>query len=320
METDAIPSTTATNMQHLQQPEGLTEEFTPVMHCHAIQGSTNKKFYITYVYGQNQPQQQSPMWKDLLAILESMNKAWCMLGDFNAVLSEEDRMGGGEVQDLDVVWPHLFVDEMSTFSKTIREVSVLSYTKHMEFSIIVESAVPKSRTKRPLLQLRAFLATRARNDLLALQQPLLQDPNNTRLIQEEAQSRSKYMDILSSSMALMKQQSNMEWLHYGDENTRLFFAKVKKRKLATYIYTIKKENGGMVKGFEEVGKLMHNYDNSLQGNHCISREDGFNSGFYKATWLTISSLVYAVAYKPIFRNHRWFLEDAIIPFKVHAYK
>ena len=72
------------------------------MHYHAIQVSTNKKFYITYNYGQNQPQQQSSMQKYLLVISESMNEAQWILGDFNAVLYKEDRMGGNEVQDSDV--------------------------------------------------------------------------------------------------------------------------------------------------------------------------------------------------------------------------
>ncbi|KAJ8421367.1 hypothetical protein Cgig2_025250 [Carnegiea gigantea] len=35
----------------------LVQRIDQVMHCHATQASTNKKFYITYVYGQNQPQQ-----------------------------------------------------------------------------------------------------------------------------------------------------------------------------------------------------------------------------------------------------------------------
>ena len=73
-------------------------------------------------------------------------------------------------------------------------------------------------------------------------------------------------------MVLMKQQSKREWLCYGDENTRLFSAKVKQRKLATYIYTIKKENEGMVEGFKEEGSSCTITTKKTTGNQCISRE------------------------------------------------
>jgi len=36
-------------------------------------------------------------------------------------------------------------------------------------------------------------------------------------------------------MALMQTQSKMEWIKHGDDNTGLFFAKAKKKKLASYI-------------------------------------------------------------------------------------
>jgi len=38
------------------------------------------------------------MWESLLDISHHMNEAWCIIGDFNAILYKEDRMGGNEVQ------------------------------------------------------------------------------------------------------------------------------------------------------------------------------------------------------------------------------
>ncbi|KAJ8429999.1 hypothetical protein Cgig2_033924 [Carnegiea gigantea] len=119
----------------------------------------------------------------------------------------------------------------------------------------------------------------------------------------------------------MKQQSKMEWLHYGDENTRLFFAKTKQRKLAPYIYPIKDGNDNTVEGFEVLGKTLYNYKEQL-GTQYSTREsidaevalhqpftdkdikeaffsipsikspdlDGFSSGFYKVTWSVINPL------------------------------
>ena len=48
-----------------------------------------KGFYITFVYGANHELQRKDLWDDLINIANSMNEAWCILGDFNAVLYTE---------------------------------------------------------------------------------------------------------------------------------------------------------------------------------------------------------------------------------------
>ncbi|KAJ8422552.1 hypothetical protein Cgig2_033475 [Carnegiea gigantea] len=57
-----------------------------------------KTFFITFVYGANQELQRRPLWEDLIHITKEMDEAWCVLGDFNAVLYPGDRVGGTEVQ------------------------------------------------------------------------------------------------------------------------------------------------------------------------------------------------------------------------------
>jgi len=39
-----------------------------IMHCYAIQMTTHKKFYITFVYGINHDHHRQSMWANLLAI------------------------------------------------------------------------------------------------------------------------------------------------------------------------------------------------------------------------------------------------------------
>ena len=54
-----------------------------------------------------------PLWVDLLALTSQINKAWCILGDFNSVLYKEDRMGGIEIQDHEVQHlANLFLEEL----------------------------------------------------------------------------------------------------------------------------------------------------------------------------------------------------------------
>ncbi|KAJ8419448.1 hypothetical protein Cgig2_023654 [Carnegiea gigantea] len=63
----------------------------------------------------------------------------------------------------------------------------------------------------------------------------------------------------------------MYWLNLGDDNTRLFFAKSKQRKMATFIYSLKDINGTMVEGFNNVGKVLLQYYEHLLGPQQIAR-------------------------------------------------
>jgi len=64
--------------------------------------NTLDNFCITYVYGFNQAQERLALWADLQDIATYMTEAWCVLGDFNAILHSEDRMGGTEVTDSEI--------------------------------------------------------------------------------------------------------------------------------------------------------------------------------------------------------------------------
>ncbi|KAJ8423153.1 LOW QUALITY PROTEIN: hypothetical protein Cgig2_011558 [Carnegiea gigantea] len=112
----------------------------------------------------------------------------------------------------------------------------------------------------------------ARGELARIQHHLQEDPMNSMTIQAEEEARSRYINILSSSMTLMKQQCKMEWISYGDDNSRTFFARAKQRKLASYIYQIKDTKGDLVEGFDMVGQTMMTYYKALLGEQYITRQ------------------------------------------------
>ncbi|KAJ8428177.1 hypothetical protein Cgig2_015618 [Carnegiea gigantea] len=72
-------------------------------------------------------------------------------------------------------------------------------------------------------------------------------------------------------MDLLKQQSKIEWIKYSDDCTKLFFAKAKQRKLATYVYTLKDAEGMQVEGFDQVGKMMLSFYKNLLGKQFTPR-------------------------------------------------
>ena len=69
--------------------------------------------------------------------------------------------------------------------------------------------------------------TSARKTLEQIQLKTHKYPEDAFKKQKEKEARDKYISILSSSMALIKQQCKLEWINYGDDCSRLFFAKAK---------------------------------------------------------------------------------------------
>ena len=65
----------------------------------------------------------------------------------------------------------------------------------------------------------------------------------------------------------------MEWINYGDDNARVFFAKAKQRKLASNIYKIKDTKGDLVEGFDQVGQTMLTFYKALLGKQNITRQE-----------------------------------------------
>ncbi|KAJ8435393.1 hypothetical protein Cgig2_009644 [Carnegiea gigantea] len=73
-----------------------------LIHCVILKVSTLDKFFIISVHGFNLAQQRHALRLDLQGIAAYVTEAWCVLGDFNAILHTEDRMGGIEVTDSEI--------------------------------------------------------------------------------------------------------------------------------------------------------------------------------------------------------------------------
>ena len=79
------------------------------IHYEAVQVSTNTHFFITYVYGLNQLQQRQQLWDELLSYTQTTNPC-CVIGDFNAILYKEDKVGGDEVMMAEIRDMRNFMD------------------------------------------------------------------------------------------------------------------------------------------------------------------------------------------------------------------
>lgn len=61
---------------------------------------TNKKIgksmFVTFVYGLHTVDTRRPLWALLKKISDTMQTEWCVLGDFNVILSSEDMLHGSK--------------------------------------------------------------------------------------------------------------------------------------------------------------------------------------------------------------------------------
>ena len=89
-----------------------------LIHGRVKQLHSKNCFLVTVVYGMNSLMHRQRLWDDLIDICPN-DEAWCIFGDFNAVRSLEDRIGGDlitdqELQELNLVMNSYVLHEPST--------------------------------------------------------------------------------------------------------------------------------------------------------------------------------------------------------------
>ncbi|KAJ8422406.1 hypothetical protein Cgig2_013226 [Carnegiea gigantea] len=145
---------------------------------------------------------------------------------------------------------------------------------HKDFQSIITAPKLTSSSTHKIQQLWEFLS-HLRPPFRKLNKDKFRDlkqaPADRGLQQTERELRITYANIISSSISLMRQRCILEWIEHGDDCSRLFFAKAKQRKLATYIYTLKDDAGNTVEGFDAVGRVMVNFYKSLLGSQTHPR-------------------------------------------------
>lgn len=73
----------------------VIEEQMQFIHCKV--NLENNVFYWTCVYGSYDLHIRRNLWRDLMRLGKGLSKPWLIQGDFNAVSSNEDRLGGNPV-------------------------------------------------------------------------------------------------------------------------------------------------------------------------------------------------------------------------------
>ncbi|XP_075096511.1 uncharacterized protein LOC142174589 [Nicotiana tabacum] len=64
-----------------------------LIHCIVQHRGTRRQFNVTIVYGFNNQSMRRRLWEDIKSIHQMVNGPWAIMGDFNSILSTEERVG-----------------------------------------------------------------------------------------------------------------------------------------------------------------------------------------------------------------------------------
>ncbi|XP_075096132.1 uncharacterized protein LOC142174238 [Nicotiana tabacum] len=76
---------------------------TQVIHCQVKDMGSQFECCITFVYGKNKLHERKELYEQLRMIYRTMQESWLVIGDFNSVLSVNDRINGQPIHQTEIV-------------------------------------------------------------------------------------------------------------------------------------------------------------------------------------------------------------------------
>ncbi|XP_074282927.1 uncharacterized protein LOC141607475 [Silene latifolia] len=219
-------------------------------------------FWFTVVYGSNSDTERVHLWHELQDLKDQCNIAWCVVGDFNAILHYNERVG---------LFDHNPCICYRSEAPMLRKSSFRYFNmwgKSKDFANIVQSEWDKlivgvrmyqvvsklKNLKKPLKKLNKQKlsdidnATELARFLLdSLQTKLHLNPHDMNLREAEQQAAQKYNNLHRAQMSFLRLKAKVEWLQDGDENTGFFHRQIKARHIQNKVLSIKDIHGTLYK-------------------------------------------------------------------------
>lgn len=76
----------------------ILDIFEQFIHCLVEEPGLQLRLYYTVVYARNEVQKKEMLWQNLMQLTLQNQLPWIISGDFNSVLSSDDRMGSPVTQ------------------------------------------------------------------------------------------------------------------------------------------------------------------------------------------------------------------------------
>uniref|UniRef100_A0A803P9J0 Reverse transcriptase domain-containing protein n=1 Tax=Cannabis sativa TaxID=3483 RepID=A0A803P9J0_CANSA len=275
------------------------------------------KFFVSLVYAFNDEKKREDLWAELEEVALKIDEPWIIMGDFNEILNANERVGK-RAQSLPsqrfrdttekcklanlkfscsfFTWNNKQKPEERIFSKIDRAMVNTQWLSNFPCSEAVflpEMAFDHS----PIL---TEITTKTM--LAEIQGKLSHDPGNEELMKQEHMVRKKYAEISKAFASFMTQKTKISWAKFGDDNSHLFHASLKLRRLQNKIFSIEDEYGNWCDSPDKVQFAFLEYYQRLLGSNAPERRkdkapgpDGYGSAFFQDNWdLVRPDLVEAV--------------------------
>ncbi|XP_056690338.1 uncharacterized protein [Spinacia oleracea] len=214
------------------------------VHCFITPRSTGTGFFGTFIYGMNDMKDRVPLWNSLCQIADHCNQPWVIMGDFNALMDIEDRVGAPvRIRDIQPMRSCMAYCNLSTI-KTMGRQYPWNNKQMGEDRVL-------SKIDRVLSTTKGFNDVEANDvriyaDLLTKQANLHANPGDDIAATEEKQAAEAYKSAHQVYMSFLQQTAKIQWLEKGDENTRLFHQSIKQRRQQNTIHSIQDMHGSWV--------------------------------------------------------------------------
>ncbi|XP_020259073.1 uncharacterized protein LOC109835511 [Asparagus officinalis] len=256
----------------------------------------------TIVYASNHLASRKNLWRDLLTLKQGVNSPWIIGGDFNAIASCEEKIGGLPVTESDTEDFQNFInagqllhlrstgslitieDDISEGKRPFKFFNM--WVKHPDFISTVHSIWDQSsegynmfrfhtklkKLKHALKELNKnhFMniseqVCRAKEELADIQKQLNDDLFNSVLIAKEKECIKKYDRLIDCESSYFKQKANINWSLQGDKGSRFFHSIMKKKRHLNRILTLYTDNGSRITNRSEIIAEIINYYKKIMG-------------------------------------------------------
>ncbi|XP_062103957.1 uncharacterized protein LOC133815089 [Humulus lupulus] len=306
------------------------------IHCFARATHMTGSFFITFVYGFNDVKLRDQLWLDIQELALKIDEAWMILGDYNEILHQNERVGKKTIMKPSLslrdcmitcqmeelkysgsfyTWKNKQRPEDRVYSKIDRAMVNMKWTDQYPNSEqffflkqpfrcfrmwkeassyatkvstnwnIVVSGTEMYKLVLKLKRLKQIFReinregyhyikkaeAQAKHCMLEIQESLHQDPLNESLIQQEVLAREEFNRLNRAYLLFLAQKSKDSWVMNGDENTAIFHASLKARRIQNRIFSIHTEKGTWVDTVDGVQRAFLEYYQNLLGTQLHSR-------------------------------------------------
>uniref|UniRef100_A0A803Q619 Reverse transcriptase domain-containing protein n=1 Tax=Cannabis sativa TaxID=3483 RepID=A0A803Q619_CANSA len=110
-----------------------------------------------------------------------------------------------------------------------------------------------------------------RGALAELQSKLNQDPQNAEIMHQEQEAGVKFAEVNKAFDSFMSQKAKVSWAKFGNENSHIFHASLKLRRIHNRIFSIEDEYGNWCDTPDKVQHAFLDYYQNLLGSTIQSR-------------------------------------------------